>query len=107
MANVSVSGEPLSGHCPFFYGGGLLTSGYMKASGVPASRMAYQKITGTAHTSAVTTAAHSLGTTPSIIIPVSRTSGVGVQTTGTHTSTHIMGIVADANDTSFEVYVFA
>lgn len=107
MASTSISGASINDYLAYFQDGGTLPSGAIAASAIPMSKLKYQKITGTAHTSAVTTATHGLGQVPSVVIPVSRTSGVGVQTTGTHTSTHVLGIVADGNATSFEIYVFA
>jgi len=127
MANLSISGEPLSGHCPFFSDGGLMTSGYMKDSGIPSGKLAsdavttvkikdanvtavkmkYETITGVASAGTAVSAAHTLGVAPSLVIPTCRTSGGSVATTGTHTSAGILGIVSDVTGgASFIIYIF-
>jgi len=126
MANLSISGEPLSGYCPFFSDGGLMTSGYMKDSGIPSGKLASDAVTtikvkddnvtvaklhcevltGTVSAGTAASAAHTLGVTPTLVIPTCRTSGGSVATTGTHTSAAILGIVTDTANSTFIIYVF-
>lgn len=125
MASTSISGADITDYIAYFKDGGTLpsgviadghvtsakiadgnvTSGKVKANGLVAANFAYEKVTGTAG-SAVTTAAHTLGKVPTLVVPVSKTSGSSVAVTG-WTSTHLMGIYASAETTSFEIYVFA
>jgi len=108
MAQVSLSGESLSGFIDYFNAGGLISSGFVASNAFPASKLKYEKLTGVASAGTPVSAAHTLGSVPSIVIPVCRTSGGSVATTGTHTSTAILGIVSDvASGATFEVYVFA
>lgn len=126
MAGLSISGESLSGYCPFYSDGGLMSSGYIKNENITSGKLAddavttdkvkddnvtvaklhCEVLTGTVSAGTAASAAHTLGVIPTLVIPTCRTSGGSVATTGTHTSAGILGIVTDTANTTFIIYVF-
>lgn len=106
MAGLSISGESLSGYCPFYHDGGLMTSAFIKDDNVPATKLHCEVLTGVVSAGTPTSAAHTLGAVPTLVIPTCASSGY-VATTGIHTSTAVLGIVSNvAGGANFIIYVF-
>ena len=128
MAGTSISGETLDRFCPYFGDGGLISSGFVKDENITSGKLAddavttdkvkddnvtaaklhCEVITGVVTAGTVASAAHTLGVTPTLVIPTSRTSGANIATTGTHTSAAILGIQSDlaSTEAKFTIYVF-
>jgi len=127
MAKTSISGETLDRFCPYFTDGGLISSGFIKDAHITSGKLAddavttdkvtddnvtvvklhHEVLTGVASAGTPVSAAHTLGVTPTLVIPTCITSGGSIATTGTHTSAAIKGIVSDiSGGASFIIYIF-